>query len=363
MKEIEARPQARGRGSEKGPAVPTTDPDSNLMKNKTGGFAPNHLVVLATEGKSGLIMDYQVPATDDEPSTVMQAMNNLKESYGVKDSDESEKSGERSGECSASDECSASGDPSTSNIVADPTVVKELLADTNFNTGSNLSELKQAGIVPFMPAKPPGLLKETRHENTSENKASATALIASQAAETTIVQAGVPAATGLPINARTKAFDRLAFTYDKQADAYHCPGGRSLPLYENRTERHDGRTLNYSVYQSISCNGCPLASQCISGKNRNDNSRRTIRRDEHEPLREQMLERMQTPQGRAKYKRRSSLAETPFAVINTTMNVRQLLLRGLTKVTTEIGWISSAYNLRKITRLLASQRQAAVLTG
>jgi transposase len=321
VREIEARQEARGRGAKKGPAVPTTDPDSSLMKNKAGGFAPNHLVVLATEGKNGLIMDYQTPASDDEPSTVMTAMNNLKEAYHSKESAEGEKSAEPSDDSLASSE------------VADPTVVKELLADTNFNTGSNLNALNQAGVVAFMPAKLPGLLKETQ-----------------------------PA--GLAINAKTKSIDRSAFTYDRQADAYHCPGGRTLPLYETSTERRGGRTLNYSVYRSASCSGCPLAGQCISGKNKNDDSRRTIRRDEYEPLREAMAARLQTPEGRAKYKRRSFLAETPFAVIATTMNVRQLLLRGLNKVAMEFGWICSAYNLRKITRLLACERQeGAIMSG
>jgi hypothetical protein len=45
--EIEQKRKAKGRLSEKGPATPTSDPDSSLMKNKTGGFAPNYLVVLA----------------------------------------------------------------------------------------------------------------------------------------------------------------------------------------------------------------------------------------------------------------------------------------------------------------------------
>jgi hypothetical protein len=73
-----------------------------------------------------------------------------------------------------------------------------------------------------------------------------------------------------------------------------------------------------------------------------------------------MAARMNTEQGRAKYRRRCFLAETPFAVLNTTMNVIQLLLRGTKKVTAEVGWICSAYNIKKITRLLAASRQLAI---
>jgi transposase len=320
VREIDAKQQARGRDSERGPAVPVTDPDSNLMKNKTGGFAPNHLVVLATEGQSGLIVDYQVPGHDDEPSAVMTAMNNLKEAYGSTDS--------------ASPAVSAASNDSApaACIAVDPiapTVVKELLADTNFNTGANLDALDKAGIMAFMPAKPAGILEEPQ------------------------------AASGLPINAKTKSLDRSAFTFDAQANVYHCPGGRSLPLFENKTERRDNKTLVYRIYQSTNCQGCSLASRCLSGKN----SRRTIRRDQHEPLREQMALRMQSDKGRATYKRRSFLAETPFAVINTTMNLRQLLLRGLPKVTIEIGWICSAYNLKKMVRQLGNHCLQPALAG
>jgi hypothetical protein len=70
-----------------------------------------------------------------------------------------------------------------------------------------------------------------------------------------------------------------------------------------------------------------------------------------------MAARMAQPAGQAKYRRRSFLAETPFAVMNTTMNIQQLLLRGIDKVTIEFGWICSAYNIRKLTRLLAASRQ------
>jgi len=43
------------------------------------------------------------------------------------------------------------------------------------------------------------------------------------------------------------------------------------------------------------------------------------------------------------------------------MNVIQLLLRGTEKVTAEVGWICSACNIKKITRLLATSRQLAMV--
>jgi hypothetical protein len=43
--------------------------------------------------------------------------------------------------------------------------------------------------------------------------------------------------------------------------------------------------------------------------------------------------------------------------MNTTMNIQQLLLRGIDKVTIEFGCICSAYNVKKLTRLLTASRQ------
>lgn len=271
-----------------GPAVPTTDPDANLMKNKTGGFAPNYLVVLATEGKNGLIVDYQVPASSDEPSTVLPAMANLRESFG--------------GE-------------------GDAGVVKELLADGGFNSGANLDALQTASIQPWMAPKRSGT------GNTGSGE------------------------TG-------KTLDKSRFTYDPASDLYRCPAGRSLPFWKNDSEKREGGVAKIRLYRSTDCGNCALASRCLSAQNKS--KVRTIGRDQHEPLREQMAQRMNSDAGRAKYRRRSHLAETPFAVLNTSMNVIQLLLRGTAKVTAEVGWICSAYNLKKITRLLAASRQPAM---
>jgi transposase len=308
---IEAKQKAAGRLSESGPATPTTDPDANLMKNKTGGFAPNHLIVLGTEGKNGFIVDYQVPENPDEPSSVLPAVENIRESFGAD-------------------------------------AVKELLADSAFNTGSNLQALKDAEIEPWMPAK--------RSAITPENPA--VAPDAKSTAEPTAQLTSQPTDTG---KSKIKPFDKSLFVFQPASDTYQCPAGRSLTFWKNDSEKREGGIIRIRVYRSTDCSNCALANRCLS--NRNKTKVRTIGRDQHEPLREEMAARMNTEQGRTIYRRRSFLAETPFAVLNTSMNVLQLLLRGTEKVTAEVGWICSAYNLKKITRLLIASRQLAMANG
>ena len=62
---------------------------------------------------------------------------------------------------------------------------------------------------------------------------------------------------------------------------------------------------------------------------------------------------MDTEAGRAAYRRRGPVSETPFAVLKSVMNLRQYLLRGLEKVKIETDWAVTALNLVKLTRLTA----------
>jgi len=331
-REIELRQkQRRGKSAPQGPAVPTTDVDCSLMKNKTGGFAPNYLVVLATEGQNGLIMDYQVPAHGDEPSSVIPAMENLKQAYDPEHTATSQERG------SLPEQTSQEQGEAPHN---QPCVVKELLADTGFNSGKNLEQLKESNIEPWMPARKPA----PPHAEGAQ-------------AQTQAPADGLTPSASWPNPVQT--LDKSAFAYNQDADAYACPAGRSLPLLRSSRETRDGGSVTYREYQCRDCGGCALASRCLS----RNSTRRRVRRDEFEPLREEMAARMKTPEGKAKYRRRAFLAETPFAVINTSMNVRQLLLRGIDKVKTEIGWICCAYNVKKLGSLLAARRHQTMAAG
>ena len=93
-----------------------------------------------------------------------------------------------------------------------------------------------------------------------------------------------------------------------------------------------------------------VAIKCLTGKSRT----RRVCRDEHEPLREQMAARMHSPEGKAAYRRRPPIAETPFARLKAHFNLRQFLLRGLDKVKTQMHGAVTAFNLWKLMRLTAA---------
>jgi transposase len=279
--------------SPKGPAAPLADPDARVLPAKAGGYAPGYTGVVAVDADSGMILDSQVIAGNDEASTVLPAVARVEENFGKKPAG--------------------------------------LAADSGFNSGPNLAGLREQKVTALMPPRQPYKKNPAVREDPA-----------------------VPVARehwdDLPFNRQNKVLDKAAFLHDREKDQYVCPMGRALPYSHDKPYNRDGVKGTYRIYQCGSCAGCPLASRCLP---RNAAERR-VSRDEHETLREEMAVRMEGEAGKASYKRRSHAAETPFAVFKTVMNFRQFLLRGLEKVNTEQTWVSVAYNLMKLRRYCAA---------
>jgi hypothetical protein len=263
-----------------------------VLPAKQGGYAPGYTAVLATDAASGFVLDAQVIAGNDEPSAVLPAVANVEANFGRKPD--------------------------------------ELITDSGFNSGPNLRGLAEQNVTPLMPPR---------------QAADASAAHRPDRAEP------VPEAdrARLPVNPQNKTLDRAAFVYDPAADRYHCPMGKPMGRVEDKPYDRHGTKGTYRVYQSPGCGGCPLAATCL-GKGAQV---RRVCRDEYEELRERMAARMDSEAGKAAYRRRGPVAETPFAVLKSVMNLRQYLLRGLEKVKVETDWAVTAFNLTKLIRLTA----------
>lgn len=276
----------------KAAAIPTTDPESRVLPGKQGGYAPAYTAVLATDAQQGFIVDVQVMAGNDEPATLLAAVEGIQESFNRKP--------------------------------------EQLIADCGFNTGANLAGLAEQQIEALMPPRQP--------------------LDASAAQRPDPVAAVAEAQrVKLPINPQNKKLDRSAFVYDAKKDRYHCPMGQALERVADKPYNRHGHKGKYQVYQCVNCADCPLAGQCLMGKS----PVRRICRDEHETLREQMAKRMGSEAGAKAYRQRGPVAETPFASIKSRLNLRQFLLRGLKKVRIELDWAVTALNVTKLMHLLA----------
>lgn len=68
-------------------------------------------------------------------------------------------------------------------------------------------------------------------------------------------------------------------------------------------------------------------------------------------VKEKMVHRLKTTEGREKYKERKETVEPVFGVIKSVLGFRQFMLRGLDKVNIEWDLVTLAYNLKKLHKL------------
>lgn len=302
LKAAQAADTKCDRTSKRAAKVPVADPESSVLPNKEGGYAPNYNPTVAVDGASGMIVDADVLNHNGEAETVLPTVARIKSGLGRNPS--------------------------------------QFLADSAFATGGNLSGLASAEVEALMPVDQVQLTEGNPADRFDPSK---------------------PVAeedwSRLPRRARTKKLDRSAFVYDAGRNCYWCPMGRTLVFEKDRTRRRETcEDSEYEVYKSTSCAGCELSTECLTGNSR----RRTVMHDQHEAARQATAARLQTKSGRAAYARRAHLAETPIAVIKQVLGLRQFLLRGLCKVRTEWLWACTAFNIKKLISAMAKLRSEAL---
>ena len=185
--------------------VPVTDPESQILPNKEGGFAPNYTPVATVESQTGAIVHADVLTGSDEASAVLPAVRAAEALTGQK-----------------------------------PDAV---LADTNFASGEVLDALDADGIDAYMP---------TRSTSPPDNPALRPD-----------PSSPVPEKDRKRLPKHGRQFARAAFVYAPQADLYHCPMGHALTPYKQGKNKNGVRC---TYYQCNACPGCPLAADCIKGK-------------------------------------------------------------------------------------------------
>ncbi len=61
-----------------------------------------------------------------------------------------------------------------------------------------------------------------------------------------------------------------------------------------------------------------------------------------------MAEKLRTPEGKVRYRRRACTVEPVFGIIKSALGFRQFLLRGLQKVSGEWNLVCLAYNCKRL---------------
>jgi len=276
-------------------SVPVADPDSTIQPNKAGGYAANYTPLATTERTGGFVADAEVLAGGEDSQEAVATVDRLEEQFGERP--------------------------------------RQLLADSAYDNGEDLGELAAREVEAYIP-----LHQRPSPATNPARRADPTRPVAEEKW------------AALPKNVKTKKLDRSAFVYDAASDCYYCPMGRRMPYWHVTKKERRTFTAHYRVYRCEGCADCPLHARCVASKT----GRRTVSRDQFEPHREAMDARLATPAGRAVYRDRKWIAETPFALLKARMGLRQFLLRGLAKVRTEWRWACTALNVAKLVR--AAQR-------
>ncbi|WP_040293734.1 IS1182 family transposase [Acetonema longum] len=170
--------------------------------------------------------------------------------------------------------------------------------------------------------------------------------------------------------AKTKTYKsdigkRENMLYDAASDSYRCHQGHPIrAAYEKKTKSKSGYTIITTVYTCIECAGCPHKAQCIKGTSKTPLEDRNKNLYVSKPFlrqRQEMQDRIQSPQGILLRMNRSIQVEGAFGVLKEDMNFRRFLLRGKVKATTEFLLLCMGYNLNKLHNKIQSARCGSYL--
>ncbi|MRN55587.1 transposase, partial [Paenibacillus monticola] len=145
------------------------------------------------------------------------------------------------------------------------------------------------------------------------------------------------------------------WSYDEEQDAWTCKAGRTLHFrYESKERTESGYEIRKRHYRSVGCEDCPLKSSCTkaAGNREVTVSMEALR------YRNRARELLRSEEGYALAVRRMIEPESVFGQLKNNRGFRRFLLRGLSKVTLEVGWLSLAHNLLKQATTDQKRKQA-----
>lgn len=146
-------------------------------------------------------------------------------------------------------------------------------------------------------------------------------------------------------------FSKWDFTYDSDSDTYTCPAGQILHRRGNVSKTKKRFTTKYICKKSV-CAACIYRAQCVRGK-----EGRNIARYTDEEWVENYRKKMKGSEAQVLLRKRKSIIEHIFGVIKRWMGSYPLLLRGLSKVKTEISLYTTAYNFHRLVQIGGFEKQ------
>lgn len=152
-------------------------------------------------------------------------------------------------------------------------------------------------------------------------------------------------------------FEQSRLHYDAARNQYICPMGQPMRhIGDQRSTSKAGHPITVSRYQAHNCAGCPLNGACHKAK-----GDRIIEVNHRlNQLKAQARELLTSEEGLKHRSTRPVEVESAFGNLKQNKGFTRFMLRGLEKVSLEIGLLSTAINLKKWARILQKKAQEGV---
>lgn len=184
------------------------------------------------------------------------------------------------------------------NLKENEIAIHELVADTNYSSGTSLKTLQAMNITGYIP-------------NTGRFK-----------------------------------YEKDDFIYHSQEDYYECRNGKAIKF--SGLSENDKR---YMIGQKH-CLGCPFKDSCIGNK-----KYMSIKITADKPYYDQMHIRMQTPKAKRLMRLRQSTAEPVIGTLINYLGIKKVNTKGLEQANKCLTMAAAAYNLKKMLKYQSKQIQ------
>src|SRR5665647_3020612 len=142
------------------------------------------------------------------------------------------------------------------------------------------------------------------------------------------------------------------FKYDQKTDTYTCPQGDVLRTNGTwyKEQNSATNTIIFKQYRTPACKSCKAHSECTRSKNGRLIHRTTFT-EYYERNRKNFEEKERL------YKRRQAIVEHPYGTIKRQWGFSYILTKkGISRASSDVGFMFIAYNLRRIGNLLTIDR-------
>lgn len=148
--------------------------------------------------------------------------------------------------------------------------------------------------------------------------------------------------------------------YDALHDRYICPMGQPMRhIGEVSSINAAGHPITTSRYQAVNCGGCPLRGACHKAQ-----GDRIIEVNHRlNELKARARERLTSEEGLRHRSARPVEVESAFGNLKENKGFTRFMLRGIEKVSLEIGLLATATNLKKWARIIAEKAHVDLNAG